>query len=393
MNKITFDDIYENNGKLDRAYIVHAFGTAKAITIQGLSPLSSQQNRKPYIDLSRYPERIKERDCLSCSLIQEEKHTDTWGPAGIIIRVRAKDIVATSTSDIGTHQSAATLKAQKSYIQKPDELLTGSGYNEIVIDPEEAEIIGFFVKTYNDGIPVDPAMAKIAEDHAKRLGLPCRKLEKFDPFFNNIDLEIIDNPDGPLAVIKGDTVYQLYRNDGTPTFQKSNRKTMKSEPISELDLTLILGILEENGFGDNRLACLRDDFQTSIEKSKIPRLVKVSDKRFSLNFTIKNGRTNYAIDVNDRGSAIVTNLDRLQESTMATMAAQTQVNMFNTLVFASPAMVEKLLKQALPYAEKHNPEIAESIKNILCLDLKNAFEDAIMFYTGTSPNTHNTFEI
>ena len=263
---------------------MHAFGAHKSVTIQGLGGFSAGPDRKPYINLAEWPEKINERDALSCSLVKEGLHTATWGPAGIILKVKPQDIVATSTSDMGTHKSAEELRREGHLIHTPQELLTGLGYNEVVIDPQHAEIVGFFIKTHHDRTPVNPVIAEIAQNHAKRLGLPCFELENFDPFYQKIELDIIDSDDGELTVTQGNMAFRLYKSgvNSEPFFQILDRRKLTFTSMSEADLSKVEEILRQNGFGDNRLAAIRADYETYFEKAKLPVLEEYENGAFHL---------------------------------------------------------------------------------------------------------------
>lgn len=391
---INFDSLYEANGKLDGAYIVHAFGAHKIVTEQGLGEFSAEPDRKPYINLAELPAEINKRDALSCSLVKEGVHTATWGPAGMILRVKPQDIVATSTSDMGTHQSAEHLRNEGHLIQNPEELLTGLGYNEVVIDPRHAEIIGFFIKTHHDGIPVNPAIAEIAQHHAKRMGLPCNQLKEFNPFYQEVSLEITDGDKGKLTVTKGNLAYILYKDGEKPEsfFMRLDLRKHEFSPMSEVEFTEVEALLKENGFGDNRLAAIRADFEEKREKDTLP-ILKEYENGFQLNFHIESGGISYLITVTASGAGAVSNKSELMKDMAQSMAGITGMSSsFNERVFASPDTTRALLTRALPVAKKYDPKIATTIQNLLGLDLETAFTNAGKLWSGKAPKPENTFD-
>ena len=183
-------------------YLVHAFnpmakGTVGLINAQAqLSLIKSKTPHKvtKHVDLFFQPERLEEREAISCSLIDQD-HSGTWGDCGLMLQLQADPLI-TSSSDCGTIGYVAEILEEQIRASKtlsPNKLLDQTGketYNEVVVRGKTANLRGFFVKVYEDSHePLNPEMAKIIKFKAQSLNLPVVEIKSpvkktFDCSFN-----------------------------------------------------------------------------------------------------------------------------------------------------------------------------------------------------------------
>ncbi len=134
------------------------------------------------VDLFDRPERVADRVSLSMSLI-DQNHTGTWASAGMIIESPEDNVVRTSNTDAGSHNSSVAFlrkQAANGYMLAPDQLLAKTcpgSYNEVVglaktDSGGPLQLKGFFYKVKANGKPVEAFSANQMQNHARRLGLP-----------------------------------------------------------------------------------------------------------------------------------------------------------------------------------------------------------------------------
>ena len=86
-------------------FLVHATADETTRLVQMINTLkthlSEERQYTGHLDLLRNPERLAERQLVSASVITE-KNLATWAGAGLIIAPHPENVVATSTSDIGS---------------------------------------------------------------------------------------------------------------------------------------------------------------------------------------------------------------------------------------------------------------------------------------------------
>jgi hypothetical protein len=136
------------------------------------------------INLFDQPERLGERVSLSMSLIDQE-HTGTWGEGGIIVEAPEENIVITSPTDTGSHNSSKEFlkrQAQNQSHLSGEQLLqsTSDGiYNEVVAfakseTGETVRLTGFFIKVDKNGQLTDSCYCSKNETTCRKIkSAPC----------------------------------------------------------------------------------------------------------------------------------------------------------------------------------------------------------------------------
>jgi hypothetical protein len=154
------------------------------------------------INLFEQPERLGERVSLSMSLI-DQYHTGTWGEGGIIVEAPEENIVLTSPTDTGSHNSSKDFLRKQAQGQprlSGEELLqstTPGIYNEVVAfakseSGKTLRLKGFFIKVDKNGQPLDPFVAQKMRQHAARLNLPIVEIQVLGPYEKEM-FEIAEN--------------------------------------------------------------------------------------------------------------------------------------------------------------------------------------------------------
>lgn len=112
MTNVSWESLY--NGDHSNFMIIHAFGKGHLLRFGRNLPLEfDAARRSPPYCMAEHPEKLNERDVLSCSLIKIGMHIRMWGAAGIILRVPAQDIVATGEGDAWVYDFADELRRKK----------------------------------------------------------------------------------------------------------------------------------------------------------------------------------------------------------------------------------------------------------------------------------------
>lgn len=198
----------KNHDPKNFRYLVHAFNPFASITrplavnyaeasnIYKTDKLDGDQS----INLFNQPERLGERVSLSMSLIDQE-HTATWGDGGLIIEAPEGNIVITSPTDTGSHNSSKDFLKKQAQNQLSGEqllqLTSDKNYNEVVAfaKSENGEIVqlkGFFIKVDKQGQPSSSVIAEKMQQHAKILNLPIIEIE-CKGLYENEMIEITKN--------------------------------------------------------------------------------------------------------------------------------------------------------------------------------------------------------
>jgi len=181
-------------------YLVHAFNPF-ATASQPLVAISAELSGAYKVDktegdqsinLFDEPERLGERVSLSMSLIDQD-HTGTWGEGGIIVEAPEENIVITSPTDTGSHNSSKDFLRKQAQGQprlSGEELLqstTPGIYNEVVAfakseSGKPLRLKGFFIKVDKNGQPLDSFVAQKMRQHAARLNLPLVEIQVLGPY-------------------------------------------------------------------------------------------------------------------------------------------------------------------------------------------------------------------
>jgi hypothetical protein len=191
-------------------YLVHAFNPfatvsqrliATSAELSGAYKVDKREGDQS-INLFEQPERLGERVSLSMSLIDQD-HTGTWGEGGIIVEAPEENIVITSPTDTGSHNSSKDFLRKQVQGQprlSGEELLqstTPGIYNEVVAfakseSGKTLRLKGFFIKVDKNGQPLDPFVAQKMRQHAARLNLPLVEIQVLGPYEKEM-FEIAEN--------------------------------------------------------------------------------------------------------------------------------------------------------------------------------------------------------
>ncbi len=257
--------------------------------------------KRMQINMSAEPERVSERPLLSMSLVDQD-HPATWGPAGLILKVPAKNIVITSPQDFGSlnFDMKTTLERGASVPKySVDSLLTLSSpydYNEVVAqgcasDGARIELAGFFIKKTPGGKMVNAYLANTFKGHARRLGLPIVEIE--DKAFVKDGIQL-DKNTGSLDVISRGVRYVITSTNSAYdfyAFDGDTRSFMTPEEVSE-----VRGILEAASPEDRGTITLEEfdeKYWKAIHKRESPSIKR--DENGSLqSISWKQGYGSYA---------------------------------------------------------------------------------------------------
>lgn len=183
----------------DFRYLVHAFNSLArlgALFIQLVTQdevAATDEVGDQSINVFEEPERIDERVSLSMSLI-DQKHTATWGGAGIIMAAPESSVVLTSPTDAGvpnSHRDRLIAKGRSMGILSPDEILERSSpirHNEIVaLGQSGLKAVGFFYKVDSQNNPINVGLMTAMHQLGGRMGLPVVGIsnEKENPYAEN----------------------------------------------------------------------------------------------------------------------------------------------------------------------------------------------------------------
>ncbi len=278
-------------------FLVHAIDLpAEILSTYHLSILlkdyGDNYNSSQRIDLALDPQRIAEKELLSCTLVAKkgDKETlTTYKPFGFIIKCPVENVVMVSRSDLGTlytHPDEVRQKykdvvfpsfedialvdeydSETLYARLSKELqdykdnkiatfdekifLDDGGWNEILVDGTtiygKVEIEGIFVNLGHFSMN-DASYAQAVIDEAKklerRLGVSLVYLPKKEYSFEDRPIEVIYNsyPEEDsfleeISFTKNGKKYRLYVGDSdTPILQSSTNGMMK--PMSGEDFAL-----------------------------------------------------------------------------------------------------------------------------------------------------------
>lgn len=349
-------------------YLVYAFNpysrSSQPLVALYNQTAGEENNPKQKIELFNEPERLGEKLSLSMSLI-DQKHLGTWGMAGLIVRAPAENIVATSTSDMGTLNSdteALRLKAQQNPPIPADSLLEHSSphfYNEVaglVSTPSgKIELVGFFTKV--DEViknELDPYLGSKMRLHAKRLGLPLVSLPESNPYKKE---EVIED-NKIFAVHLGGKRYILnFSGHPEGNFTAILREQSSFMSPGELKMCIDFIKKEKPGFETKELeeAYKEKDRQRqlpiisyyedgSVRLIEIKRGYKEAEERLSL----ASSGVARAVNVRDESR-------RMQQSLMGDGFAEER-----EIIFLPPNIVRELIEKALEFV-KNDPAATQKI--------------------------------
>lgn len=180
-------------------YLVHGIQSALVRNIEFLAIYRELRKYDPTqdIDLLRDPQRISDKERISCSIIDQE-HTETYGAAGLILAAPFENVLSMFSQEEGTGFSGvSSVRGRSSNLLPVPELLKrthGDLYNEVVITGKTmyglVQVKGFWVNTDKGGVPFDEETAYEIEYLARKLNLPLITIIKEFPEFRDGPPEI-----------------------------------------------------------------------------------------------------------------------------------------------------------------------------------------------------------
>lgn len=206
------------------------------------------------INLLMEPEKIHEKQIISCSVIDQD-HTDTFGSGGFILRSPYENILDVFYRDVGTNffdPSRALRESQKS-ICTLDELLRRTSqcsYNEVVLtgttDFGKVEIIALWSKVYDDGDFVDPIVAHRISQLKYRLNLPLIEIPEMMHEYKDSRLEVLSmletKPPYGFAINRGGLRFVIeFDKDKFTVYDKK----IRGRPMTKMEFTQTLKIVKE----------------------------------------------------------------------------------------------------------------------------------------------------
>ncbi len=377
------------------------------MTMQGIDFMqrgeaSQEEAKKQGINLLRKPEAVAERVGVSMSLIDQD-HIGTWGNSGLIIEVPVDNMIAASTTDLGSGgTSAEWLKriGRLNSIQGADQILLGSGkdnYNEIVAwgtseDGSPLKLAGFFSKTI-DGEDVDPDNAKILREHAKRLGLPFVQIETFKKY---MDERLEYHPENKL-LSRRESLYMSYGgrryiilSGGVYEFKVLNATDethfMSPEEFEEM----LINLRRINAEGEDKISSriieeLREKYHEADAERRKPKLESSDGKVIGFAVTFGYGDEEKRLGVRT-GGAWINNVPAEKRESRKSLAnlGGPKLRIGNGEPFyrrpASITEVERILHQAPTTDEHTSQQISEFLDPLR--DIINSGYDIIKGYYG-----------
>ena len=302
-------DPKEHNPKNFR-YLVHAFNSF-ATASQPLVAISAELSGAYKVDktegdqsinLFDEPERLAERVSLSMSLIDQD-HTGTWGEGGIIVEAPEENIVITSPTDVGSHNSSKEFlerQAQKQPRLAGEQLLkfTSHGiYNEVVAFAKSEtgkplRLKGFFIKVDKNGQPTDPVIAQKMRQHAARLNLPLVEIQVLGPYEQEM-FEIAKN--GVWAHFKGNR-YNLGSEDPEFAFNAYDDKVDTFFPSPQEIEEVVAHFRERGDINEAQAQQILERYIIADARRKSPKIEYDPKTSEISRVTIKDGYGKDAIE-------------------------------------------------------------------------------------------------
>ena len=291
-------------------YLVHAFNPSATVS-QPLVAISAELSGEYKVDetegdqsinLFEEPERLAERVSLSMSLIDQD-HTGTWGKGGIIVEAPEENIVITSPTDVGSHNSSKEFlerQAQKQPRLAGEQLLkfTSHGiYNEVVAFAKSEtgkplRLKGFFIKVDKNGQPTDPVIAQKMRQHAARLNLPLVEIQVLGPYEQEM-FEIAKN--GVWAHFKGNR-YNLGSEDPEFAFNAYDDKVDTFFPSPQEIEEVVAHFRERGDINEAQAQQILERYIIADARRKSPKIEYDPKTSEISRVTIKDGYGKDAIE-------------------------------------------------------------------------------------------------
>lgn len=260
------------------------------------------------------PEMVASRVGVSMSIIDQD-HRGTWGDVGLIIGVPVENMIATSTSDLGSGgTSAEWLRriGQRHQILDPEQILGGSGkdnYNEIVAwgtteSGSKLKLVGFFAKTV-EGEYVDAENAYQLEAQAKRLGIPLVKIEQPNRFSEE-GMEVSSQYQKLYVDYRGRRYILSFGDSDEFDVMNSKLESRFMSP-QELDhaLSYIQPLMESGNFADlpeNIISILREKYNQADKARRAPVFGRYGNLLSGFTMTMGYGDGEYEVRVGKHGA-------------------------------------------------------------------------------------------
>lgn len=284
-------------------YLVHAFKpfataslplVAISAELYGAYQVDKSEGNQS-INLFDQPERLGERVSLSMSLIDQE-HTGTWGKGGIIVEAPEKNIVITSPTDTGSHNSSKEFlrrQAQDQLRLSGEQLLqsTFDGfYNEVVAfakaeSGETVRLKGFFIKVDKHGQPTDPVIAEKMRQHAIRLNLPLVEIQVQGPYEQEM-FEIAEN--SVWAHYNGNR-YNLGSDSPEFAFSAYDDKVDTFFPSPQEIEQVVAHFVERGNINEAQAQQIRERYKIADSQRKSPKVEHDPKSQEISRVTIKDG--------------------------------------------------------------------------------------------------------
>ncbi len=290
-------------------YLVHAFNPF-ATVLQPRAAISAELSESYQVDKSQgdqsinlfdQPDRLGERVSLSMSLIDQD-HTGTWGQGGIIVEAPEENIVITSPTDTGSHNSSKDFlrrQAQDQLRLSGEQLLqsTSDGINNEVVafarseSGETVRLKGFFIKVDKRGQPTDPVIAAKMRQHAERLNLPLIEIQ----VQGSCEQEMIEIAENSMwAHYKGNRYnlgsdnpeFAFIADDNVDTFFPS------PEEIEEI----IAHFTQRGDINEAQAQQIRERYKIADSQRKSPKVERDPNSQEISRVTIKDGYGKNAIE-------------------------------------------------------------------------------------------------
>lgn len=284
-------------------YLVHAFNPL-ATASQPLAAISAElsgayrvnkSEGDQSINLFVQPERLSERVSLSMSLIDQD-HIGTWGQGGIIVEAPEGNIVITSPTDAGSHNSSKDFlrkQAQDQLRLSGEQLLqsTSDGiYNEVVAFAksdrgETVRLNGFFIKVDKRGQPTDPVIAEKMKQHARRLNMPLVEIQVQGPYEQEM-FEIAEN--SVWANYRGNR-YNLGSDNPEFAFTTYDDKSNTFFPSPQEIEEVIAHFVESGSLNKAQAQQIRERYKIAESQRKSPKIENDPTTNEIRRVTIKDG--------------------------------------------------------------------------------------------------------
>lgn len=284
-------------------YLVYAFnpfanssqGLIAAAGMLSEAYKSDKSEGDQSINLFEQPEKLEEKVSLSMSLIDQD-HTATWGNGGIIVDAPKENILITSPTDSGSHNSNKEFlrkQAQDHLLLSGDKLLkisNSESFNEVVALAKSdtggaVRLKGFFIKADKRGQPTDPVIAEKMKQHARRLNLPLVEIQVQGPY----EQEMLDIAESSVwAHYKGNR-YNLGSDNPKFAFFACDDKVCTFFPSPQEIEEVVTHFVERGNLDQAQAQQIRERYKIADTRRKSPKVEYDPKTQEISKVTIKEG--------------------------------------------------------------------------------------------------------